>query len=174
MTDEVFKVFYTGLLYYYDKAKAETTAEINRAYFDAVQPVTDEEQSEFFQKIVNTFVYFPRVAELKEILPKKKPPEFRNTTLCWYCMDLGYIPYVKTEWHGSIQRIYDYVAQCPMCEAGRAWHNAPNYVRLFGQEALKEIQVQNRKRFSNLEEQVPKAKETFARLMKQIGKGTQL
>lgn len=171
MTQEVFKVFYTGLLCYYGKAKAETTAEINRAYFEAVQPVSDEEQSDFFKKVVSTFVYFPRVAELKEIVPRKKPPEFRNTTLCWYCMDSGYVPYVKTEWCGSVQRVYNYAAQCPMCEAGRAYCKAPSYTCLFGEDALQEIKAQNQKRFSDLEKQVPKAKETFARLIKQIGKG---
>lgn len=174
MTDEVFKNFYTGLLYYYGKDKKDTTADVNRLYFEALKPVEDQDQNEFFKKVVNSFVYFPKIAELKEMLPKAKSPEYRNTTVCWYCMDVGYIPYAKTVTQGNLKRTYDFVAQCPMCEAGRGWKDAPSYELLFGMEALKEIQRRNMETFSNLDKKVPMAKEKFDLIVKAVCKGAKM
>lgn len=174
MTDESFKLFYTSLLYYYGKKKEDTTADVNRAYFEVLKPVPDAQREEFFKKVVKAFVYFPRVAELKEMLPSAKAPKFRNTTVCWYCMDLGYIPYTKTVTQGNLQRTYDFVAQCPMCEAGRGWNMAPGYTRLFGEEALREVKRKNMETYSRLEQKVPQAKEKFERIVKAVCEGAKM
>ena len=174
MTDESFKLFYTSLLYYYGKKKEDTTADVNRAYFEVLKPVSDAQREEFFKKVVKAFVYFPRVAELKELVPPAKPAEFRNTTLCWHCMDLGYIPYTKTVTDGNIRRTYDFIAQCPMCEAGGGWNMAPSYTRLFGEEALREVKRKNMETFSHLEQTVPQAKEKFDLIVKAVCKGAKM
>lgn len=175
MTDDVFKVFYTGLLCYYNKDKKETTAEINRAYYEALKAIPDAQQGDFFKKLINTFVYFPKIAEIRELLPKPRPAVFRNRTLCWYCMDLGYIPYIKSEFHGNIQRTYEYVAQCPVCEAGRAYSKAPSYARLFGEADLKDVQERNRENFGDIDQAaIDRAKEKFSRIVRAVSEGARI
>ena len=170
MTHKVFQDFQKSLLYYFGRKPADTTAEMNNAYEEALRDVADEDMKALLSKAYAAFKFFPSIPELKGLMGQKRRVALRNTDKCFYCMDAGLIPYTKTEKLGNITREYEYWARCPMCKAGQNYEKAPTYSFLFGEKALRKIRALNDQKYGDIQVEAERAKEYVRRFISSYGR----
>ena len=150
MTDRIFSSVFKSLCQYYrlrEDEKPDNNARIE--YYNAVRFVDDSRARNLYSAIVNTFKFFPKVPEVKEVAERYRPKlgAFANDDFCYCCLNVGHVTYIRTE----NDYPYEYLARCPYCAAGKNYPELPSADLKFRPEEIQELIRRNREKFGNMD-----------------------
>lgn len=116
---------------------------------------------QLYNRILKTFKFFPKVAELdfieREMVPQSMP-KVQNNEFCFACKNTGIIMYKrKVKSMGDIPIEYEFTSRCPCCEKGKQYMDFPSFSQLFSDVELADIIEYNRRWLRPTQEELEEA-----------------
>ncbi len=174
MTKKKFKEIFDRLITYYSAVggkKVELFDEhIVRSYYGSVYCVYDKSAEQFYEKLIKTCKFFPRIpdmAEVAELFRDNAKPDYGHSGMCYICMNTGIIRYFKKGIQPFVDYEYEHVAHCS-CERGRQFLDWGDPLGFMANETLEWMEGENRKKYGNVKpEEAKKAKAYVQRFVKE-------
>lgn len=120
---------------------------------------------QLFQRIVKTFRFFPKLAELDFIERKMKPQgpvTITNTEFCFACKNTGVIFYRKKVQSMGCWWEYEFTSRCPCCEKGKQYPDFPSFLQVCTQLELDDLMEYNRRWLRPTQAELEEAKQAVA------------
>ena len=118
---------------------------------------------QLFQRIVKTFRFFPKLAELGFIereLHAQAPVTITNSTFCFACKNTGVIFYRKKVQSMGCWWEYAFTSRCPCCEKGKQYPDFPSFLQVCTQLELDDLIEYNRRLLNPTPDELTRAMKT--------------
>ena len=116
---------------------------------------------QLFNRIVKTFKFFPKAAELdfieREMMPQAMQ-KVENSEFCFACKNSGIILYKrKVKSMGDIPIEYEFTSRCPCCDKGKQYMDFPSYAQIAQPYELEDLIEYNRRLLRPTQEELAEA-----------------